>query len=50
MCHDLTREEWLLLLEEEQRTDEEPRTVEGVEREVVEAETEHEHERELVHA
>jgi hypothetical protein len=50
MCHDLTREEWLLLLEEERRTDEEPRTVEVVERETVEAETEHESERELVHA
>jgi hypothetical protein len=50
MCHHLTREEWLILLEEERRTDEEPRTVDVVEREVVEAETEREHERELVHA
>jgi hypothetical protein len=52
MCHDLTREEWLLLLEEERRTDKEaePRSTEVVEREIVEAETERERERELVHA
>jgi hypothetical protein len=50
MCHDLAREEWQLLLEEEQRAGEEPRTVEVVERELVEAETEREPERELVHA
>jgi hypothetical protein len=49
MCHDLTREEWLLLLEEERSRDEEPRTVEVVEREIVEAETEGEPDRELVH-
>jgi hypothetical protein len=49
MCHELTREEWQLLLEEERRAGEEPRTVE-VEREVVEAETEREPDRELVHA
>jgi hypothetical protein len=50
MCHDVTREEWLLFLEEERRASEEPRTVEVVEHEVVEAETEREPERELVHA
>jgi hypothetical protein len=50
MCHHLTREEWQLLLEEEQRAGEEPRIVEVAEREVVEAETEGEPERELVHA
>jgi hypothetical protein len=50
MCHDLTREEWQLLLDEERRAGEEPHTVEVVEREVVEAETEREPERELVHA
>jgi hypothetical protein len=50
MCHDVTREEWLLLLEEERRTDDEPRTSEVVERELVEPESEREPERELVHA
>ena len=50
MCHDLTREEWQLLLEEERRPGEEPRIVEVGEREGVEAETEREPERELVHA
>jgi hypothetical protein len=50
MCHELTREEWQLLLEEERSAGEEPRTVEVVEREVAEAETEREPERELVHA
>jgi hypothetical protein len=50
MCHDLTREEWLLLLEEERRTDEEPLTTEVGERQLVEPETEREPERELVRA
>jgi negative regulator of sigma E activity len=50
MCHHLTWEEWQLLRDMERREDEEPRTVEVVEREVVEAETERDPERELVHA
>jgi hypothetical protein len=50
MCHHLTWEEWRLLQAEELRTDEEPRTVEVPEREVVEAEPERDPERELVHA
>jgi hypothetical protein len=50
MCHHLTWEEWQLLQVEERREDEEPRTVEVVERERVETETERDPERELVHA
>jgi hypothetical protein len=50
MCHHLTWEEWQLLQEVERREDEEPRTVEVTEREVVETETERDPERELVHA
>ena len=50
MCHHLTWEEWQLLQVDERREDEESRTVEVTEREGVEAETEREPERELVHA
>ena len=50
MCHHLTWEEWQLLQVDRRREDEESRTVEVTERERVEAETEREPERELVHA
>jgi len=50
MCHHLTWEEWQLLHKEERREDEEPRTAELVDHEVVEIPTEPEPERELVRA
>jgi hypothetical protein len=50
MCHHLELKDWELLMDEQRREDEEPRTVEVVEPEVVETETERDPERELVRA
>jgi hypothetical protein len=47
MCHHLEWQDWELLQDEERREDEEPRTIEVVEREVDDTETESD--RELVH-